>query len=246
MRHRRRARSPPGLTQEEDVDRAQRRRLAAENRAARHANRENGQPAWTNQAPADDPNRDDGQPARKQGGSEGPAAPSEQVHPPQQRKQRFGVQTEATCFAPDRQILPAVLQPFLLLALRLLHRRLPIQLLLRPLLLKQLSHRQLRLQLLKLAMAAILQVFASEVLFITKLAASYLRMAQHINMAINPYAAKYKSAAEAAAGVVKLDLIIRANTGDVDMRRYNAPAANTVAALLPGKPTPDPLDVLPS
>ena len=64
--------------------------------------------------------------------------------------------------------------------------------------------------------------------------------------AINPYAAKYKSAAEAAAGVVKLDLIIRANTGDVDMRRYNAPVANTVAALLPGKPTPDPLDVLPS
>ncbi|DBA71061.1 TPA: hypothetical protein ACH3X2_011482 [Trebouxia sp. C0005] len=45
-------------------DRAQRRRSAAQNRAARHANRENGQPARTNQAPADDANREDGQPAR--------------------------------------------------------------------------------------------------------------------------------------------------------------------------------------
>ncbi|KAA6418313.1 MAG: hypothetical protein FRX49_11678 [Trebouxia sp. A1-2] len=42
----------PSLTQEGAVDRAQRRRLAAENRAARHANRENGQPARTNQAAA--------------------------------------------------------------------------------------------------------------------------------------------------------------------------------------------------
>ncbi|KAL0029739.1 hypothetical protein WJX79_006727 [Trebouxia sp. C0005] len=64
MRHRRRARSPPGLTYEGDVDRAQKTRLAAEKRAARHANREQGQPARTNQAAADDANREDGQPAR--------------------------------------------------------------------------------------------------------------------------------------------------------------------------------------
>ncbi|KAA6429737.1 MAG: hypothetical protein FRX49_00170 [Trebouxia sp. A1-2] len=64
MRPRRRARGPPGLTQEGNFDRAQRRKLAAENRAAKHANRENSQPARTNQAPADDANREDGQPAR--------------------------------------------------------------------------------------------------------------------------------------------------------------------------------------
>ncbi|KAA6421259.1 MAG: hypothetical protein FRX49_08745 [Trebouxia sp. A1-2] len=87
MRHRRRARSPPGLTYEGDVDRAQKTRLAAEKRAARHANREQGQPARTNQAAADDANREDGQPARQQGGSGGPVAPSEQVHPRQQRQQ---------------------------------------------------------------------------------------------------------------------------------------------------------------
>ncbi|DBA91153.1 TPA: hypothetical protein ACH3X2_004142 [Trebouxia sp. C0005] len=63
MRPRRRARGPPGLTQEGNFDRAQRRKLAAENRAAKHANRENSQPARTNQAPADDANREDGQPA---------------------------------------------------------------------------------------------------------------------------------------------------------------------------------------
>ncbi|DBA83238.1 TPA: hypothetical protein ACH3X2_14268 [Trebouxia sp. C0005] len=92
------------------------------------------------------------------------------------QKQQHGVPREGTCFAPDRQMLPAVLQPTLLLALRLLHGKLlkqlllrplllellmhrqpkllhrlrPKQLLLKPLLLKQLLHRQLRLQLLKL------------------------------------------------------------------------------------------------
>ncbi|DBA71870.1 TPA: hypothetical protein ACH3X2_010919 [Trebouxia sp. C0005] len=51
------------------------------------------------------------------------------------QKQQLGVQTEGTYFAPDRQILLAVLQPFPLVALRLLHGRLPTQLLCRPLLL---------------------------------------------------------------------------------------------------------------
>ncbi|DBA66257.1 TPA: hypothetical protein ACH3X2_002517 [Trebouxia sp. C0005] len=94
MRHRRRARSPPGLTQEGDVARAQRRRLAAENRAARRANREDGQPFRHEQAAANDsrsrPFQDitntAGESSRKQGGSGGPAAPFEQAHSLQQRQ----------------------------------------------------------------------------------------------------------------------------------------------------------------
>ena len=62
---------------------------------------------------------------------------------------------------------------------------------------------------------------------------------------INPYVQQFKSAGEAAAGGNELDLIIRADTGDVDRRRYNLPtAAGEVAALLPGEPMAEPRDIV--
>ena len=64
-----------------------------------------------------------------------------------------------------------------------------------------------------------------------------LRELQDILHSINPFVQQFKSAGEAAAGGNELELIIRADTGDVDRRRYNLPtAAHKVAALLPGEP----------
>ena len=48
---------------------------------------------------------------------------------------------------------------------------------------------------------------------------------------------QFKSAGEATASGDELELIIRADKGDVDRRQYNLPtAAGEVAALLPGEP----------
>lgn len=53
------------------------------------------------------------------------------------------------------------------------------------------------------------------------------------------------SSADAAAGGTALDLVIRADTGDVDQWRYNLPtAAGEVAALLPGEPVAGPRDIV--
>ena len=72
-----------------------------------------------------------------------------------------------------------------------------------------------------------------------------LREVQSILHSINPFVQQFKSAGEAAAGGNDLELIIRADTGDVDCRRYNLPtAAGEVTALLPGEPIPAPRDIV--
>ena len=64
-----------------------------------------------------------------------------------------------------------------------------------------------------------------------------LRELQSILHSINPFVQQFKSAGEATASGNELELIIRADTGDVDCRRYNLPTvAGEVAALLPGEP----------
>ena len=68
-----------------------------------------------------------------------------------------------------------------------------------------------------------------------------LRQLQDTLHIINPFIQQFKSAGETVAGGSELELIIRADTGDVDCRRYNVPtAAGEVAALLPGEPTATP------
>ena len=60
-----------------------------------------------------------------------------------------------------------------------------------------------------------------------------LRELQSILHSINPFVQQFKSAGEATASGNELELIIRADTGDVDRRRYNLPTvAGEVAALL--------------
>ena len=49
-----------------------------------------------------------------------------------------------------------------------------------------------------------------------------LREMQSILHSINPFVQQFKSAGEAAAGGNELELIIRADTGDVDGRWYNS------------------------
>ena len=72
-----------------------------------------------------------------------------------------------------------------------------------------------------------------------------LRELQSILHSINPFVQQFKSAGEAAAGGNELELIIRADTGNVDRRRYNLPtAAGEVAALLPGEPIAAPQDIV--
>ena len=72
-----------------------------------------------------------------------------------------------------------------------------------------------------------------------------LRELQSILHSINPFVQQFKSAGEATASSSELELIIRADTGHVDRRRYNLPtAAGEVAALLPGEPIAAPQDVV--
>lgn len=54
---------------------------------------------------------------------------------------------------------------------------------------------------------------------------------------VNPYVSHFKTAAALAAEGTELDLLSKADAGDVDVRRYNAPVADEVAALLPGQPS---------
>ena len=62
---------------------------------------------------------------------------------------------------------------------------------------------------------------------------------------INPYVQQFKAAGEAVEGGAEVELIIRADTGDVDRRRYNLPTtAGEVAALLPGEPVAAPRDII--
>ena len=64
-----------------------------------------------------------------------------------------------------------------------------------------------------------------------------LRELQSILHSINPFVQQFTSAGEATASGNELELVIRADTGDVDRRRYNLPTvAGEVAALLPGEP----------
>ena len=64
-----------------------------------------------------------------------------------------------------------------------------------------------------------------------------LRGLQGILHSINPFVQYFKSTGEAAAGGNELELIIRADTGDLDRKRYNFPTvAGEAAALLPGEP----------
>ena len=64
-----------------------------------------------------------------------------------------------------------------------------------------------------------------------------LRELQSILHSIKPFVQQFKSAGEATASGKELELIIIADTGDVDRRWYNLPtAAGEVAALLPGEP----------
>ena len=61
-----------------------------------------------------------------------------------------------------------------------------------------------------------------------------LRELESILHSINPFVQQYKSAGEAAAVGNEIELIIGADTGNIDRRRYNLPtAAGEVAALLP-------------
>ena len=54
---------------------------------------------------------------------------------------------------------------------------------------------------------------------------------------INPYVNSLMAAAAGTADGIELDLVIRADIGDVDMRHYNSPRNDgKVAALLPGEP----------
>ena len=72
-----------------------------------------------------------------------------------------------------------------------------------------------------------------------------LRELQSILHSMNPFVQQFKSAGEATARGNELELIIRADTGDVDCRRYNLPtAAGEVAALLPGEPIAAPQDIV--
>lgn len=72
-----------------------------------------------------------------------------------------------------------------------------------------------------------------------------LRQLQDTLHIINKFIQQFKSAGEAVAGGSELELIIRADTGDVDRRRYNLPTApGEVAALLPGEPTAAPRDIV--
>lgn len=62
---------------------------------------------------------------------------------------------------------------------------------------------------------------------------------------LNPYVNHLMAAAAETADGAELDLVIRADTGDVDLRRYNNPrAADEVAALLPGEPLAAPRDIV--
>ena len=70
-----------------------------------------------------------------------------------------------------------------------------------------------------------------------------LRELQSILHSINPFV--QQSARELTASGNELELIIRADTGDVDRRRYNLPtAAGEVAELLPGEPIAAPQDIV--
>ena len=72
-----------------------------------------------------------------------------------------------------------------------------------------------------------------------------LRELQSILHSINPFVQQFKSAGEATASGNELELIIRADTQDVDRRRYNlSTAAGEVAALLPGEPIAAPQDIV--
>ena len=72
-----------------------------------------------------------------------------------------------------------------------------------------------------------------------------LRELQSILHSMNPFVQQFKSAGEATASGNELELIIRADIGDVDRRRYNLPnAAGEVAALLPGEPIAAPQDIV--
>ena len=72
-----------------------------------------------------------------------------------------------------------------------------------------------------------------------------LRELQSILHSINPFVQQFKSAREATASGNELELIIRADTGDIDRRRYNLPtAAGEVADLLPGEPIAAPQDIV--
>ena len=72
-----------------------------------------------------------------------------------------------------------------------------------------------------------------------------LRELKGILHSIIPFVQQIKSAGEAAAGGNELELILRADIGDVDCRRYHLPiAAGKVAALLPGEPIAAPCDMV--
>ena len=72
-----------------------------------------------------------------------------------------------------------------------------------------------------------------------------LRELQSILHSINPFVQQFKLAGEATASGNELELIIRADTGDVDRRRYNHPTvAGEVAALLPGELMAAPRDIV--
>ncbi|KAA6426982.1 MAG: hypothetical protein FRX49_03306 [Trebouxia sp. A1-2] len=107
MKNRRRARGPPGLTQEGNFDRAQRRSLAAGLQ---------GPIKLLQMIPVADLFRtsptllvDQAGKLIQQGGSGGPAAPSEQVHPPSPQQRH---QSEAAAWRANRRdMLEDMLRP---------------------------------------------------------------------------------------------------------------------------------------